>query len=906
MKTLPALPALLFRQRLLLAVLAGAVCLRDVPLGIGLLVLLLVVMPGERPLRRMMSVAAFVLGLCVVFLAEPKVPDCPSWAAVPGRNVLAEGRVVSATGLPGGRVRVLLENLHPLKDIPPLPGPKASEVRKALARSAPYEASAAGKGFKGKVVEDHHSPVPGLVSMTLDARALAVCSRPMQGQRMRALMRLYPAGGSVNPGVSDIAAYWADRRVWHRAALSRSRNSPLFVELLPGNDLTFRLSLLRERWRAELEQALASPESRVSSEEGNDSRAVRASSDDKGTFVAPLSQGRAMLVALLFGDRSLLSPETVDIFNRAGLVHSLALSGQHLVLAAMAGAALILGLSHIFHGLFLVRPKRILVLCAGIPFALVYLFLGGAPLSLLRAAFMMLAATFFLCLRRATASLDVLFAAAFLLFVFRPLIVFDLSAQLSVLAVAGIMLVMPVVSALVRRFPSREKSRGNARFSLPRRMLYGVVRWAGTMLLLSCAAQLAVLPVLVLVFGAVSLNVWMNLLWLPLLTLVTLPCAALGLVLLIAFGGQAVSSLLFAVAAYPADAVLALLSSLAHGGWLPFVQCLRPSSLSCLGYGAVLAAAALAAQAALRRTTVGAVAKRLLVAGLVCMPVGQMPVWLDELSALREERVTLTVFDVGQGQALLLEYPGGRMLVDGGGSTSPFFDVGRSILAPALTQGKLPRLDAVLVSHTDMDHARGLGWILEHFTVGALYWSPFSAQDGSPDGDRLSATARRRGIPERLLSRGDALDLPGGLRLEVLWPDMESVKTLHRKKEASRNEASLALRLTRNGEGLVLLCGDMTSSALGRLVETGQPLRAGVLVLPHHGAASSFQKTFYDAVHPEAALASAAPFRSRGFPSRKVREEMDKRGIPLFSTSQSGALRVTWAKDGGMDIRTSI
>lgn len=91
-----------------------------------------------------------------------------------------------------------------------------------------------------------------------------------------------------------------------------------------------------------------------------------------------------------------------------------------------------------------------------------------------------------------------------------------------------------------------------------------------------------------------------------------------------------------------------------------------------------------------------------------------------------------------------------------------------------------------------------------------------------------------------------------------------------------------------------MLCGDMPSDALSRLVETGQNLQAQALVLPHHGAASSFQTDFYDAVSPDMALASAAAFHRFGFPGRKVREEMALRNIPLYSTSELGAFSLTW------------
>ena len=96
-----------------------------------------------------------------------------------------------------------------------------------------------------------------------------------------------------------------------------------------------------------------------------------------------------------------------------------------------------------------------------------------------------------------------------------------------------------------------------------------------------------------------------------------------------------------------------------------------------------------------------------------------------------------------------------------------------------------------------------------------------------------------------------------------------------------------------------MLCDDMLSPALKKLAASGQDMKADALVLPHHGAASSCQKKFYEAVSPRVALASAAPFNHYGFPSRKVREEMARRGVPIMSTSELGSFSVQWKFKNG-------
>ncbi|MBP3730603.1 MAG: MBL fold metallo-hydrolase [Mailhella sp.] len=240
---------------------------------------------------------------------------------------------------------------------------------------------------------------------------------------------------------------------------------------------------------------------------------------------------------------------------------------------------------------------------------------------------------------------------------------------------------------------------------------------------------------------------------------------------------------------------------------------------------------------------------------------------------------------------MLVECGGKRMLVDGGGSASPFFDCGKSILAPALTYGRLPHLDAVFVSHTDVDHARGLRWILEHFSVDAMYWSQHSAQQSEHgEGLAIKSIAEKKRVPVRILSAGEAVELPGGVSLETLWPPQDE----HSVQRLSVNDASLVLRLVCKGHGLALLCGDVKRTALGRLLRSGADLSAEALVLPHHGASSSFFPEFYSAVRPELAVASAGSFNQYGFPAEKVRSELGRKKIPLFSTGEYGSLRMDW------------
>ena len=875
-------------QAVFLALLAGASAPRAPWFALAAW-LMLAIVTGKWRLRALLPLAAaFAAGCGVMLFSLPAQPAMPLWAARAGKTVLAEGEVASASGLAGGRVRLLLAHVRPAAVPQGLDAETREKLEKQLGREDYELALGLPKGYaavaEAKAAKQaEKAEIPGLVALTLDAsgaRALEHVARPFAGQTVRGAMRFFPSGGSLNEGAPDSQSYWHDRGVWCNARLSRSKNVPLWLEVSSGQGVRHWLEARREAWRAQLAKRLEAPAAESGQIPGQTAAEVQA-----------MPQSRAILMALLFGDRSFLSPRTTELFTQAGLVHSLALSGQHLALAGLAAAACVWLAALFFRSMYLVLPRRVWIGLASVPFAVFYLCLGGAPFSLLRAACMMGVGVLVLCARRAFTALDALFFAGAVLFFSWPLCLFDLSAQFSFLSVAGILCALPAISGIHGRLAPR---RGQNAFV---RALRKAAQWAVSLLLVSCAAQMAVMPVQVYVFGTLAPFFLLNLVWLPLLTFITLPCAMLGLAAQVA-GGAALSAALLWLAALPARAVLWLLTLLDGMGAMPLVQCIRFSPEALLGAGACLFFCFALAAHLLAHKKLPAAMWRLAACGLcLFLALGMAPA-MQKNHAVPD--AAITVFDVGQAQAVLVEIGSARVLVDGGGSASPFFDTGRSILAPALTYERLPSLDAVAVTHADTDHARGLRWILEHFSVPAMYWSPYSAlESGTGESLGLKISAGRGGVALREACAGGRIPLPHGFDLEIVWPPSPQEAG---GRAFSRNDSSLVMRLCRNGRGLALLCGDVKASALRSLLKSGADLRAEVLVLPHHGAASSCLPAFYDAVAPRMALASAGAYNQYGFPSRKVREEMARRGIPLHSTGEWGMMRARWQKDGPAEL----
>ncbi|WP_052812851.1 DNA internalization-related competence protein ComEC/Rec2 [Desulfonatronum thioautotrophicum] len=664
---------------------------------------------------------------------------------------------------------------------------------------------------------------------------------PGPGQEVRVALRIRPIQGMANPGMNRSEDFWARQGIYHRA-YSREANA------VPHYSGTIHPAW-EYRWQLR-EKILAA---------------------------TPPGQGQAMLLALLMGDRSLLAPETMDLVQRASLAHSLALSGMHLGFVVGLGwlGATILG--WIRPQLYLRLPRPKLVVLLSIPLVLGYLWLGQAVPSLLRAALMFASWGVLLLLNRQRVLLDGLFLAVLVILLFSPLAVFDLRLQLSVLAVAGLALAWPL---------GREALRFSQRpwWQKPLAAALGI-------LAVSTVATLALLPLQAWYFGRISPHLYLNILWLPLLGMVVFPMGLIGLLALLTPWTATMASLLLGMASAVLEGMVGGLATLDQAGWMVVTIPARPFWPQILGYWMLL----LAAAAWWRSPQSIRPAAMILAIALLVVP------GLSTIISEQRPQVTLRLLDVSQGQAVLLELPGGsRWLLDGGGFWSWDYDLGRNVITPVLTHGQPPRLGGIALSHAHFDHYRGLFYPLGHFQV-----RQFASQGSGPegrDGQILEDTLARRTIPTAVWHKGDEINLGRGIHLEVLHPGPEWLSA------ANQNNASLVLRLVWNGRPLALLPGDIELPSIAALLQNisaPDALRAEVLILPHHGSRTSHSPQFYTMVQPDVALVSTGFLNRFNHPHPEVRQSLAKQSIALLNTATHGAVSIRWNGPNSQPVITS-
>jgi len=541
----------------------------------------------------------------------------------------------------------------------------------------------------------------------------------------------------------------------------------------------------------------------------------------------------ALVRALVIGDRGGLSPAHWEVFARTGTSHLIAISGLHVGLVAGVVFLVTRWLWARAGNLALHLPAPRAGALAALAAALVYSGLAGFAVSTQR-ALVMLAVLLVAILAGRT-----LRPAAALMLALAAVLVVDPGSVLSY----GFWLSFAAVAVLL--------------YALARRLRPAVLPWRWGHA--QWAVALGLLPLLLFQFGTASLVApAVNLIAVPLFGLV-LPMVLIGTLLTLI------------------------------GGWA--------MPLQLVGQGLELAYQGLAWIAATPWATVGLSARPSWVwlaaaAGVLLLlaPRGLPGRWLGLVMTLplllvrpptpATGQAQIVLLDVGQGLAAVVRTASHTLVYDTGPSFPSGFNTGDAVIAPYLREVGVRRVDLLVASHADQDHAGGLRGLMVEIPVERVL-------SGEPDAlnDWLDPGLQARVEPCR---RGQRW-VWDGVELSMLHPDRSGYEG---------NDSSCVLRV-RTGSASVLLTGDIAARVERALAEVpGQTIASSVLVAAHHGSATSTSAAFLDAVRPSLVLGSSGYANRFGFPAEAVRARVAARGIDWHDTADLGGIELSLMPSG--------
>nr|WP_280921103.1 DNA internalization-related competence protein ComEC/Rec2 [Paenibacillus turicensis] len=598
---------------------------------------------------------------------------------------------------------------------------------------------------------------------------------------------------------------------------------------------------------------------------------------------------------LLIGITDDLSDDKYKQFTNLGMTHILAISGTHVAI----NIGLVFGLLRL---LKVTRERAYSTVFWLLP---IYVFMTGFSPSVLRAGLMTMLGIFLLKRGLFKDGLNTLSVVAFVMLIWQPYYLFNISFQLSFAVTAGIIVFTPFIKPYLLWLPAKIRD--------------GIA--------ITIAAELISFPLTLYYFNQYSLlSMLANLALVPIISAITLPVGTISLLLgsiwlplgkSLAFIVQWLNLATFSITKWLNE----------MSGFMTYWK--SPSMLWILIYYVMLYLMfylqhrpklelstnthSLHDTVPLENANINRGRDSLqyvFKAGYYIFFIAWFMIMLViAYQPLNEKGIGYVQFiDVGQGDCILITTPSGiNILVDGGGTVSfrkpkdawrsrkvPY-EVGEKTVVPLLKKRGIHKLDIVIMTHADQDHIGGLQAVLTHFPVRALVKNGSIAQ--SKTLTKLLETALAKDIPIYSAYRGMGLALDPLTSIDFVYPEAKPDGSIPIIKD--QNHESIVFYLTMDGVRF-LFTGDMdiaAEDAIMNLEKSPKRLQAEVLKIAHHGSKTSTSLDWLKAIKPKLTVIPVGSRNSYGHPHPNVLQHIDEQGIPIYRTDQNGEVQMK--VDGG-------
>lgn len=542
------------------------------------------------------------------------------------------------------------------------------------------------------------------------------------------------------------------------------------------------------------------------------------------------AENKNLLIAMILGDTEDLSEELKTDFLNSNLYHILSVSGGQV-------SNIIIGITILFR-LLKIHKKIMDVLC--IVILIEFMFLTGLTPSIIRACIMCIISLISGLIIRRYDIANSLGISLLIILINNPFAINSLSVLLSYFGFLGII--------VLGSFTIKEVNKV---------IKNNILRYILNIVISSVAAQIFIFPIILYIFGTISLTfIFSNLLIIPLSTVITI----IGLFIMIC------PLQIFGFVEPLIELTINIVGFFSNIG-ISKIYCIIPNIKEIITYYVM----SLYLYYMLRRDYIYKIKhffrkyKKIIVI-ILLLSIGTSYIYKNI-----QKDLYINFIDVGQGDSTLITTQfNKKILIDGGGSEfGSTFDVGEKTLLPYLLKKKIHKLDYVIISHFDSDHVGGILTILEELNVKQVLIP--KQVEYSENYNKFLNIIKKRNIKIKIVEEGNTINIDKNTYLDILWPEEKQIK------DNVLNNNSLIVRLCYKNFKM-LFTGDIEEIAEQRLLqkyENTEKLTADILKVAHHGSKSSSIAEFLEKVNPRIALIGVGKNNKFGHPNAGVLDRLN-------------------------------
>ena len=599
----------------------------------------------------------------------------------------------------------------------------------------------------------------------------------------------------------------------------------------------------------------------------------------------------AIIKGIIFGDSSEIEEEIQENFRISSISHVLAVSGMHV-------SYLVIGIQLFLKSIIGKRKTRFIT----IVFLIFYMFITGFSPSVVRASMMSILLIGGEVLYRKNDIWTSMAISLFLILIYNPFLIENIGLQFSYIGTMGIMILHKSVFSFLKNIKIKNKK---WKYKFNRKAIFFISK-IKEILAVTLSAQLAIFPIMIYHFNLFGVYFLISNL---LVSVMIGPIIIFSTIFIIySFIFNPISKVICIVLKLLIQKLITI-SNLAE---LPFSKLYLSTHkiwMILLYYILIITfnfSYCLYTSPKLNNTQVR-------VRNLIAL--AKYKIFLNKKKSIIKIFIIILLFflfqfipqnleinfvDVGQGDCTFIVTPRNKtILIDGGGSSSNEFDVGKSTLFPYILDKGYTKIDYIFISHFDQDHVGGILTILQEIKVKKVIIS--KQEENSENYQKFLEIIKEKGVSVAIVKMGDRVKIENGIYFDILWPTSEQIQ------ENKLNNNSLVMKMYYHNFS-VLFTGDIEEKAEKKILETYKSeknkLVSNVLKVAHHGSKTSTIKGFLDTVNPKIALIGVGKNNMFHHPSEEIIDKLKEYGAIIYRTDERGEITIRVNGKGNFKIKS--